>query len=477
MLNKDANERGIAEAIAYASSHGIIVAQSNQAAPGTSLSHAPMTYKPSQFDATCYKEAQRITPALNKLLYRIACNRAYLSAALEETAAADAEFTGRLLALMPLAPAPGTGVEMGIYRYDYFVHAEDAARSLRMVEVNCIAASFACLGTKTGDMHRYLASMSLYDAVSPDALPRNDAMSGLATAIATAHAQYVALYAPDVRSVVMMIVQPGECNAYDQYLLQTAVWGKHGVELIRMSLLEIHMYGSVNEKGRLRIVHPRYGQEGVEISVAYYRAGYTPNDYPSDKEWHAREIIERSAAAKCPSVAMQLVGTKKIQQVLDQAGEVEKFVDTEEEAASIRATFARQYSLSAADGGEKAAQMAIERPDDFVLKPQREGGGNNLYTDELKSALQSMSGKERSAYVLMERIRPVVVENILIRNGMHSLTNIVSEFGVYGVHVSTDGKDVLNGTGGTLLRSKAASHDDGGVAAGVAVLDSPLLIE
>lgn len=28
--------------------------------------------------------------------------------------------------------------------------------------------------------------------------------------------------------------------------------------------------------------------------------------------------------------------------------------------------------------------MAMENPDRFVLKPQREGGGNNMYGDEIK---------------------------------------------------------------------------------------------
>lgn len=41
------------------------------------------------------------------------------------------------------------------------------------------------------------------------------------------------------------------------------------------------------------------------ISVAYYRAGYTPTDYPSEVEWQGRELIESSAAAKCPSVSIR----------------------------------------------------------------------------------------------------------------------------------------------------------------------------
>ena len=45
-------------------------------------------------------------------------------------------------------------------------------------------------------------------------------------------------------------------------------------------------------------------------------------------------------------------------------------------------------------------------PDDFVLKPQREGGGNNLYGPELAARLHRREGL--AAFILMQRIRPPV---------------------------------------------------------------------
>ena len=49
--------------------------------------------------------------------------------------------------------------------------------------------------------------------------------------------------------------------------------------------------------------------------MAYYRAGYTPDDYPTESEWAARLLIERSFAIKCPSIGQHLAGTKKVQLV------------------------------------------------------------------------------------------------------------------------------------------------------------------
>lgn len=49
-----------------------------------------------------------------------------------------------------------------------------------------------------------------------------------------------------------------------------------------------------------------------EVSVVYFRAGYTPADYPSEEAWRARLLVERSAALKCPTLGYQLAGTKKV---------------------------------------------------------------------------------------------------------------------------------------------------------------------
>jgi glutathione synthase len=64
--------------------------------------------------------------------------------------------------------------------------------------------------------------------------------------------------------------------------------------------------------------------DGCLVAVAYFRAGYTPTDYPSETEWQARLLLERCNAIKCPSVAYQLAGTKKLQQVIALPGMVEK---------------------------------------------------------------------------------------------------------------------------------------------------------
>jgi len=66
------------------------------------------------------------------------------------------------------------------------------------------------------------------------------------------------------------------------------------------------------------------------------------------------------------------------------------------------------WGLDDPDAPEVAAVLAraAAAPDDFVLKPQREGGGNNLYGAELAARLRSRGGL--AAFILMQRIRPPV---------------------------------------------------------------------
>ena len=132
--------------------------------------------------------------------------------------------------------------------------------------------------------------------------------------------------------------------------------------------------------------------EEYEVSVVYYRAGYSPNDYSSDIEWDVRIMIEHSKAIKCPSVGYQLAGTKAIQAALYLPGMLEKFL-TIDESNIVRKCFAAQYSMIDYRDGDELTKVAVENAindgSNWVLKPQREGGGNNFYGEELSAFLKA----------------------------------------------------------------------------------------
>ena len=87
----------------------------------------------------------------------------------------------------------------------------------------------------------------------------------------------------------------------------------------------------------------------MEVAVVYFRSGYSPDQYPTEAEWDARLLIERSRAVKCPSIAYHLAGTKKVQQVLAEPGVLEELFRDDGKAATLRQVFTGLYSLDLVD--------------------------------------------------------------------------------------------------------------------------------
>lgn len=71
------------------------------------------------------------------------------------------------------------------------------------------------------------------------------------------------------------------------------------------------------------------------------------------------------------------------------------------------------------------------------MKPQREGGGNNIYGSDILTKLGKIKdSKERLAYILMEKITPPVCQGYIVRPGEPippPLSDLVSELGIFGV--------------------------------------------
>ena len=97
---------------------------------------------------------------------------------------------------------------------------------------------------------------------------------------------------------------------------------------------------------------------------------------------------------------------------------------------------------------------ALAAPEAYVLKPQREGGGNNLYGAEMARALGRMDAAERASYILMERIRPPTHALPLMRDGVLDGGECIAELGVFGVFLG-DGRQVLLTRTPTLARTPA----------------------
>lgn len=171
-----------------------------------------------------------------------------------------------------------------------------------------------------------------------------------------------------------------------------------------------------------------------------------------------------------------------MQQVLaSESGLLEKSLSVEE-AQQMRKTFVGMWAMDSS--GEALARSEYER---MVLKPQREGGGNNCYKGDIPSLLDQMAArdesrqdgqKERDGYILMELIQPGDASNVLVKAGTGKAVRVatISELGVYGVCLYRRQEVLVNRQAGHLLRTKGSDSHEGGVVVGASGLDSVLLV-
>lgn len=514
----------------YALSHSIIyrpLASSASTTPPLDASiHAPLSLLPTPFPKALYDASQRLQPLYDDLYARIALNKRFLTDVIGGNVILVDQFQERLWKIWRKVDEEGVvqALHLGLLRSDYLLHADEADTSLgiRQVELNTISSSFGPLCSKVSDMHRYLAQSTSYYHVSPhllrDNMPRNDALHTLAAGLAAAHKVYEQRTAGTGASedgsapVVLFVVQDHERNAFDQRLIEYTLAEQHGIVVRRASLTELASRAKLEGPGRHLFVTNSASSVPEQVSVVYFRAGYGPGDYPTEAQWDARLLLERSLAIKCPTVALQLAGAKKVQQVLANPGVVESLVQgpggrvwTQDDVGLIRQSFMPMYGMEHDSHGLTIASDP-EQAKEYVLKPQREGGGNNVYREDIvptlarldaldqQHGLQSTASekaiKRREGYILMKLIQtPGHVGTYLLRHGADQRAmlapHVISELGAFGsiLFEGTDATDatselniVFEQTGGHLLRTKAAESNEGGVAAGFSVIDSPVLV-
>lgn len=126
---------------------------------------------------------------------------------------------------------------------------------------------------------------------------------------------------------------------------------------------------------------------------------------------------------------------------------------------------------------QKAIADAIEHPSKYVLKPQKEGGGNNYFKEELKQIL--IKNEDLDQYLLMEMIDAPVLKTYMLRKGELKYVNSITELGVFSLVIanSKTGEIMFNEVDGLLPRTKQADCNEGGVNAGFAVIDTMVLVD
>jgi len=529
------------QANSYASANGIQVEKrtsenENNNNNKSFFEGAPMSLLPNAYPKEAFAQAVAVAPIFNELVDKVSRDAEFLEETLGGGVSTMDPYTAKILQLYkqvyvdsPEHSPARLADRLGIHRSDYMLneqqqHDDDGDDDdgknyyhyqLKQVELNTIASSFAGLSCKIAGLHRYLtsrfaaetneflesniakvsssSSSSSIETLSTG-VPQNPALEELPLGMKIAYDRYVEKFAKsdDTKPVILFVVQEGETNTVDQRLLEFALWESHGIPVVRKSLTKLDKELAL-EDGILTLA-------GREVAVVYFRAGYAPTDYPGGEdgpEWKARLTLETSKATKCPSLGYHLAGTKKVQQELARPEILERFFGKDENTdkiAAMRACFAGLYSMGddATSEDLEAAKAVLDGGHaNYVLKPQREGGGYNFYGDDLAKKLSDnvkrngdddgddniTLSEELAEYILMQRLFPPQQTAILLRGGkVEGLGDSISELGAFGTLVVDASGDIIhNNYAGFLLRTKFSNVDEGGVASGFATLSSPYL--
>lgn len=405
------------------------------------------------------------------------------------------------------------------------VPADGSRPSLKQVEFNTISSSFGGLATRVARLHTELAtfpspahptaypphalfgtfdkSNSLSPAIDSEGVPpANLAIENLGDSLAASHQAYgSSRSSPQLPLCIIFLVQDGERNLFDQLAISSYIHKTHKIPTFRLPTSKILAETSIPPKEQnparpLVFSPPSSPGTQYEVTTVYFRALYAPTEYDTPHSWAARHHLERSAAIKCPSILLHLSGSKKVQQVLTSlppdVDQLSHFLPHHDESTltALRSTFAPQYSLSPSPNNPnkepEGLRIALsDKASNHVLKPQREGGGNNIYRDNIPPFLRSIPANQYKQYILMELIQPpAAAQNVVLRSdGQVVRGNVISELGIFGTCLwrnapgSTKPEILRNVEGGYLLRTKGRDSDEGGVAAGFSSLDSLVLYE
>lgn len=441
------------EALEYLLAHGAV----RYAADG-SVTHLPCSLTPWKAPRAFVQETEELTPLYTELYHRVAQDDDFLHRELESTRAAD-DFVERLFR----AKARESGPKPSLYlnRNDTMpAVGADGSVWPKQVEMNLMASALAEASSVVYRMHKFL---SQHDSLT---FRENWGGRGLAQALAEGYRSI------NADGLILLLIPIGEVSVFDQRITEARLVEEHGLPTLRASLEEL------GEQGEIRGTDLYF--RGHKVSIAYFRTGYGPHHYTAESAWTARELIESSSAVSIPSARTQLANTKLIQLVLSEVSALERFVDSATALRLARSCVGftkldRPYTD--AQGVEKLGrEHALANPDDWVLKPHREGGGNNFFGDKMLAELKGMSQAKADAFILMEKIRQEPFQSVRMVEGKAIPCICFTELGFFGTafYAGPEAQADFNRAQGYLLRTKDESMDEGLVLGGFSFLDSLL---
>uniref|UniRef100_A0A914HU10 Glutathione synthetase n=1 Tax=Globodera rostochiensis TaxID=31243 RepID=A0A914HU10_GLORO len=476
-------------AIDYAHSIGLVAPMPDQ--PMGTFSNIvavppPITLLPSPFPLELYEQAVDVQQQLSELYFRIASDHQFLMDSFKDVIKTD-PFMARLVQIAKLVHDEGVHqpLAMQLQRSDYMVQLEplDGTLALKQVEVNIGPLGGPGFATGISKLHR-----KMLDKV---AIVREGRLAMLANAFApvdrSRQGLAYALYESwklfgDPKAILLFLGTPGILHFEQLQFFQFEVekLGKkdgHLVKVLSLTFVEASKRMSLDETGDFSL----YIDGTKRVALVQITDGNVPDEFPTEREWTARTMMERSTAILSPNIRFQLSCTKKIQQLLAKPGMLERFIPNNNSKLmdQLRSTFTGLWGLEEDDQAtEEVIEAAIRSPGNYVLKAQLESGLGNFFDEEVAEMLQKLSKQDRAAYILQQRINPLVVKNFMMRQMKPAqMEDVVSEMGIYASLIGNQftGQILHNSVAGYTIRSKPSKLNQGGVDSGGGTVDSALL--
>ncbi|KAK0264288.1 hypothetical protein LTR01_001335 [Friedmanniomyces endolithicus] len=463
--------------------------------------------RPTPFPRHLFQRATSLQPAMSELYIRAASDDDWLYSVLRPQI--EGEPAGLLASLWDVwvkcrEASVVQSVSCAIVRSDYMLHAEaerEAEAELKQVEMNTFSVAGACHAEGVANMHRWLmwkemAEMGNADtsgsSFQPDRLPSNTNTSAIVSGLSAAHSHYHEQFPTNGPKCILMIVQPFNFNIGDERPLEYGLLACYRCEwrevLSRCSMgSERELFYSRPGDGRGK------GSKVFEVSVVYYRAGYDVEEYTEESGGtETRLMLELSRAIKCPDVKMHLIGMKSVQRALAEPGVVARFLPNARRADEVMATFMPMLPLDSSPQGVQARKLAMDTKlaVNYVLKPNLEGGGNNVFREDIPAHLSRIPEENWERYILMRLITPPISAEpgMLLTSQEVYEGPVLSELGVLGFALWRDARQGLTGQDGPVkveiiknetlgwtFKTKPIGVDEMSVVKGYGCFDCPLL--
>src|SRR3990167_3396200 len=421
----------------------------------------PVALTHARLSPQMYQRARDVTKIQNEIWMKMAFDLQFLLKETEQLAKEDdfvAEFVKIVRKKAELPPSDAPDFRFAISRNDFMIEPDD---NFYQVEFNLIASG---MGPISQRHQKALQSIDRDFGTTDKTLTpvEEDNEKFLADSLAAAHQAY------GVPDAVIVLVCDLEKNAVDQWAPSDSLAEK-GIHFIRYSFADLEDLLVVDPHTRTATIL------GKEVALFYFRDGYLPTQYTPER-WRIRETLELSKAIKCPDATLQLINMKYFQLVLNRLSTWTHFGYSEEVFKQCQATFCNILTVDDFEGDKAKMKEFIYKEGgvkNWVLKPQREGGANNFFDEDIITQIDTLDLQELRSFILMEKIfarkRTGVITNW--KDGV-KVRPLIDEIGIFQTNVFVDKTPKFTVHGGTLVRSKVAGVNEGGVGMGFAVINS-----